>query len=326
MHPTVRNIQTIQFLTNAGIFPVPDDFQMIGVYHTNATYNYELSSVYITENNITNILLYEITDSLSPSALYTTNSCTSKFRQLFENSAGAIFFGGPDIPPVCYGKKTNLLTVISDPYRHFLELSFMFHLLGGKQNQSFEPFLRENGSYAILGICLGMQTMNVATGGTLTQDIPSEVYGITTSEEVLEMDKNLQHRNYHTHTDMDQSLMWGHFHQLFYEKESVFDLMSVESPYVWSSHHQCIDEPGQGLIPIAFSSDLKIIEAVSHKDFSNVLGVQFHPEVQSIFLVESKLKNYGGQTILLSYPEFFPGSKGLDFHLNFWKYVGTLFF
>lgn len=326
LHPTVRNIQTTLFLAGTGIFPVPDNFQVTGVYHKQAAYNYGLSAAYIADNNITNFNLLEITDTLTPSNIYSNNNCSQIFRQLFENSQGAIFFGGPDIPPVCYGQKTNLLTVISDPNRHYLELSLMFHLLGGSQNPNFVPLLRENDKYAILGICLGMQTMNVATGGTLIQDIPTEIYNLYTAEDVLLLDQHQQHRNYDTHTDVDQELMLGHFHQILYDKYSVFDVLSEESPFVWSSHHQCIDESGLGLVPVAYSTDMKIIEAVVHEEYPNVLGVQFHPEVQSIFMNENKLKMKSGQTELFSYPELFPGEKGMNFHKAFWKYAGTLFF
>ncbi len=55
----------------------------------------------------------------------------------------------------------------TDPGRHFFEVSFLFHLLGGSRNESFKPLLDENPGYMVTGFCLGMQSMNVATGGIL---------------------------------------------------------------------------------------------------------------------------------------------------------------
>jgi putative glutamine amidotransferase len=68
--------------------------------------------------------------------------------------------------------------------------------LGGYGNEDFEPFLKEKPKYLVTGFCLGMQTMNVATGGTLIQDIPAEIYGATTSEKTLEIGRANLHRNY----------------------------------------------------------------------------------------------------------------------------------
>ncbi len=91
------------------------------------------------------------------------------YRKIFEHSEGTVFFGGPDLPPEVYNEKTSLHTSIYDPYRHYFELSFLFHLLGGYQAEKFEPLLKEDPDYLIYGFCLGMQTMNVATGGTMMQ-------------------------------------------------------------------------------------------------------------------------------------------------------------
>ncbi len=69
----------------------------------------------------------------------------------------------------------SLLTRLTDPYRHYFEASFLFHLLGGSQNIDYTPFLEVNKEYTVYAICLGIQTMNIAAGGTMTQDIPSEL-------------------------------------------------------------------------------------------------------------------------------------------------------
>jgi putative glutamine amidotransferase len=94
-----------------------------------------------------------------------------------------IFFGGPDVPPSVYGEKTSLHTKITDPYRHYLEVTAVFQLLGGSQDEKYAPLLAERPDFAVLGICLGFQTMNIGTGGTLIQDIRQDLYGKTTFED-----------------------------------------------------------------------------------------------------------------------------------------------
>jgi len=328
-HPTVRNIQTIQYLTESGIFPVPENFHIIGVYHKYAAYNYAQTATFIEEKKICNLSLVEISDTLFPGNIFQINQSSSLFTHLFEQSAGAIFFGGPDIPPVCYGEKTSLLTEITDPFRHYLELSFIFYLLGGFQSDNFTPLIYNRSDYAVLGICLGMQSINVATGGSLYQDIPTELYNVFTSEDVLLLHPDLRHRNYFIHNDIDPDLIYGHFHQLSYAKGSIIDILnnsSENSPNIWSSHHQAIKKIGKNLVPVAYSTDSMIIEAVRHAEFQNVFGVQFHPEVNSIYNDTIKLKQLPRQSVLKSYAELFPGSSGYDFHKNFWKYISEMFF
>ncbi|MEZ4908153.1 MAG: gamma-glutamyl-gamma-aminobutyrate hydrolase family protein [Saprospiraceae bacterium] len=86
--------------------------------------------------------------------IYTENDCTEKFKEVFDNSSGIVFFGGWDIPPYFYGQKTELTTEIKTPNRHLFELSFLFHLLGGYQNPNFNNFLEERKNYTVLGICM----------------------------------------------------------------------------------------------------------------------------------------------------------------------------
>ncbi len=325
-HPTVNNIKTILFLCSEEIFHAPGDFQIIGIYHERASYNYSQTQDYIEKNNIKNIVLYEFREDLSPEIMYQENLCTPEIKQLFNSSCGIILFGGPDIPPMCYGEETHLLTEITDPYRHYLEITFMFHLLGGYQNPNFLPLMEHRPDYAILGICLGMQTMNVATGGTLIQDIPSVIYGKQTVDEVLRMNFNQQHRNYFTNIDTDEELIWGHFHTITFEKGSFIDSVCQSSPHVWSSHHQCIGKIGMNLVPVAWSEDKKLIEAVKHKTYPNVYGVQFHPEVTAIFRTDDSLKRTPDQPVLLSYISMFPHEKGYDFHQAFWAMMSRIFF
>ncbi len=326
MHPTVRNINTFEYLTGEGILPFPGDYKALGVYHSQGSYDYEQSINYILRENLTHFRLFEIDEKLNPENIYHKNDCSKIFKTVFENSEGVIFFGGPDIPPACYGKPTNLLTVITDVHRHYLELSMLFHLLGGYQDTLFSPLMQNDPAYRVLGICLGMQTINVATGGTLIQDIPTEIYNLKTVEDVLKQDVNKQHRNYYTTFGVDDNLIRGNFHQIRFKKSTLFDSLNAFSPkfpFVWSSHHQTPGKLGKDLIPIAWSMDGKVVEAVKHKKFPNVTGVQFHPEVFSIYEPDDKMAQYPQQEDKKSYLDMYPGYKGENFHRAFWKYIGN---
>ncbi len=325
MHPTVRNIKTFRYLTGEGILPFPEDYKALGVYHSKGSYDYKLSKDYILQENLAHFRLFEVGEKLSPENIYQKNDCSIIFRTVFENSKGIIFFGGPDIPPACYGEPTNLLTVITDVHRHYLELSMLFHMLGGYQDTLFSPMLNNNPDYPVLGICLGMQTINVATGGTLIQDIPAEIYNLNSVEDILSQNVNKRHRNYHTNLGVDDDLIRGDFHQIDFDEGSLFDSLNAFSsklPYVWSSHHQTPGKLGKDLVAIAWSPDGKVVEAIKHKRFKNVTGIQFHPEVVSIFESDDKLAQYPFQEDKQSYIDMFPGEKGENFHRAFWKYIG----
>ena len=328
MHPTVRNLKTFLYLTDGKIFPVDSNYQIVGVFHNLGEYNYKQSVKFIENQHLEHIRLVEVKERLTPDSLYAINRCSPIFRELFRKSRGALFFGGPDIPPATYGKATHLLTEITDPYRHYLEISYLFHLLGGAQDTLFVPLLSENPSYAVLGICLGMQSMNVATGGTMIQDIPLELYGISHVEEVLALDNDMKHRNYNANLGIEKDLAPAAFHRIKYESGTLFDSLNGYNPsfpHVWSNHHQCIDVPGRGLVPIARSMDGRIIEAVVHSHFPNVIGVQFHPEAEAIYRTDEKIKLVTGQEEKLSYPEMYPGYEGELFHRSFWQYMAKRF-
>lgn len=328
MHPTVNNIKTIYNLIEKGLFTLPAGYRIVGVYAKSGAYDYALSEAYISENSLTNFALYGIEHDLEPDILYGDNALTETFRWLFNNSEGAIFLGGPDLPPATYGHPANLLTIITDPNRQYLELSFLYHLLGGSQDLNAIPLLEEDPFYCILGICLGMQSMNVATGGTLFQDIPTEIYQQTTAEAVTGADPNLQHRNYYPHLDVFEELSPYWFHQIIMEENSMLAGIAGNSsfpPFVLSSHHQAVRDLGKGFRITAWSVDRKTAEAIEHSDYPNVLGIQFHPEGDVLYQPESKLRFVPGDSLGYAFLERYPGEKGETFHRNLWKHVGLMY-
>ncbi len=328
MHPTIQNLERFLYLTGEGIFPLPDNYRVVGVYHTNASYNYNQAAAFIARENLGNMALYAIDKPISEEVLFTTSELTEIYTKLFRQSEGVLFLGGPDIPPAVYGEEFNLLTVVTDPFRHYLEASFLFHLLGGSQNPGFTALLEENPDYAILGICLGMQTMNVATGGSLFQDIPTQIHGVTTVEEVIALDPEKQHRNYYTYYRLDQEVSTPTFHRIKIGGNSHMAVIagSTEAtPYILSSHHQAVKQMGYGFRATAWSMDEKVVEAIEHTRYPNVVGIQFHPEVPSLYDPDHKITFRPGEQPTHSFLDLYPGALGEDFHRAFWVHIAGMY-
>ncbi len=326
MNPTVNNLKTVTFLIEQQILPLSENYHVVGFYHTSQAYDFQASADFILKSGKKNFFLQECTD-LPGDALWAENPCSNDYKKVFEGSKCVIFFGGPDIPPSIYGEETNLLTEITDYNRHTFEVSFLFHLLGGYQNDESAPLLEQNPDYMIVGICLGMQTMNVATGGTLIQDIPSEVYEQTTIEQVLNCGEDERHRNYFTNFGLNDDLIWGSFHRINITADKVQALISASdnaNPYVLSSHHQAAGRIGKGLIVAATSMDGKVVETLIHEKYPNVIGFQFHPEPTFLYSPEEKFSLQSGQPAIQSYIDLYGGEKGENFNRNIWKWVGNM--
>ena len=111
----------------------------------------------------------------------------------------------------------------------------------------------------VLGICRGEQLMNVAFGGSLYQDIPSQVPTSYVKH------RQSAPRNYGTHsiTVTEGSLM--------------HKMLGVKEIAVNSYHHQAVKDIAPGFKVTAVSKD-GIVEAIEKIDSDKVWGVQFHPE------------------------------------------------
>ncbi len=119
MHPTIKNVQTLLELVDMGVFPMPSNYQIIGLFHHMGSYNYMATAKYISDNRVGRVKLISANGSLNAANIYEINDCSQLFDSLFSISKGVIFMGGPDLPPATYGSQTNLLTEISDSHRHF---------------------------------------------------------------------------------------------------------------------------------------------------------------------------------------------------------------
>lgn len=110
----------------------------------------------------------------------------------------------------------------------------------------------------VLGLCRGMQVLNVAAGGSLWQDIPSQVKDA------------LQHGQ--------KAPRWAATHRIDIEADSVLAEVLGTSRRVNSYHHQAVKEPGRGIRVTARAAD-GIVEAIESTEHRFALGVQWHPEL-----------------------------------------------
>ena len=155
---------------------------------------------------------------------------------LIQKVDGVIFSGGPDLDPSYYGETVWNETVEVDTLRDVSDLLLMRAALA-----SGKP---------VMAICRGEQLMNVVLGGTLIQDIPTQV------------DTLVNHS--------------GAWHRIGVEKGSVlYRLFETDSLTVDSSHHQAVKAPAPG-IRVTARADDGIIEAYEYGD--QVIAFQFHPE------------------------------------------------
>lgn len=323
--PTQKQIQNIECLRNRGLLDL-EDFQLICVYHEDENTSYNLPKIYRMIKGISWVRFVAITGAVRLNEVYKENTWTPQFQKIFNESGGIIFTGGMDIPPVLFGEKTSLLSDASTPVRTLYEVSFLFHLIGGSQNPGFVPMLASRKYYPVLGLCLGSQTMNVAAGGTMIQDIPSEIYGCNTAEDVLKFPRDRIHSSRYVSAvhPAEFDLAYA-FHRIRILPDTFFTrvlkMKTSDTPYVLSSHHQGIEKLGRDITVIARSMDGKIVEAISHNKYPNVLGVQFHPENNNLFKADKfyreapgKKKDFNPLIFLKKNPPSY------EFHKKIWKW------
>lgn len=325
-NPTAANISTLKFLIENNILNIDvNKTEFTGVYYVNQNYNFEESRKFIDDNNLIYFSLNPFDCNLSVADIFEENGCTAKFRQLFDQSAGIIFFGGPDIQPEIYGEE-NIHSVVTDPERHLFELSFIFHLLGNPRNQNFVPFMKARSDYLLTGFCLGLQTINVAAGGSLWQDIPAQVYHKETFEEIVEIDRENLHRNYWPEVQSAENMMGINLHPVIFTAHPFFGktikIRKKEKPRSYSSHHQAIKELAPNFEVTAVSPDGKIIEAIAHARYPHVFASQFHPEVSALFEDREKWRFAPGDKIRTMHQII--GKTGYNFHIKYWAHISNI--
>jgi putative glutamine amidotransferase len=158
---------------------------------------------------------------------------------------GFVLTGGADISPSRYGQDPHPTVSLLHPRREAFDFLFLERALAtGKP---------------VLGICLGMQQMNVLKGGSMIQDIPSQT--TTTIDH-----RPSQPIGQHAH---DIEVIPG---------TRLHALLGTTALRVNSLHHQaCIVSPESNIVVSALAPD-GIVEAIELPDHPFALGVQWHPE------------------------------------------------
>jgi putative glutamine amidotransferase len=169
--------------------------------------------------------------------------------------------------------------------------------------------------------------MNVGTGGTLIQDIPSVLYGKSYVEDVIAQGPEQWHNNPYRSLFPQDNLMSYNFHTLKLlgkgKLVKALGFSATDHPRVLSSHHQALGLLGKGWVTIATSRDGKVVEAIEHKRFPNVLGIQFHPEHPLLWDTEPRFRQKPGDP-LTSYNAILAGTpRSLEFNRAIWKWLGA---
>jgi putative glutamine amidotransferase len=163
---------------------------------------------------------------------------------LRQRLAGLILTGGGDVDPARSGAPRHATVVEVSPARDDLEIDLTRWAL--------------DGGVPLLAICRGLQVLNVALGGTLYQDIPSDP------------GSPLAHSQAEPRPQATHSVKVTEGSRL----ATILGRLDLD---VNSFHHQAIKNPGSGLRVVAAAPD-GIIEGAEVSDHPFAVGVQWHPE------------------------------------------------
>jgi putative glutamine amidotransferase len=170
----------------------------------------------------------------------------SSLRGAFDGIAGLLLSGGGDIHPSSFGETDSGLLWYIDRERDQAELSLArWALTEGRP---------------VLGICRGIQTLNVAAGGSLIQDIPTQI------PQAL------------SHSSIAGRPLPDIAHQVKVDPHSrLAALIGAGDIGVNSAHHQAVEAIGEGLVAVARAAD-SVIEGLEAPAHPFCIGVQWHPE------------------------------------------------
>lgn len=158
---------------------------------------------------------------------------------------GYLFPGGPDFLPELFGEEPLPGCGQVDSRRDALELPLVRAVIArGKP---------------VLGICRGIQLINIALGGDIWQDLPSQKPGCVLHDQQRPFDAPV--------------------HRVQLAPDTLLtDIVGERSLLVNSIHHQAARRPAPGLIEAAHTSDGVIEALCGPRDRPFLLGVQWHPE------------------------------------------------
>lgn len=185
---------------------------------------------------------YDMFKKVDIELIIMTPSSDKTYQSLLEVCDGLLLTGGNDINPKYYNQALHSTTVLEDANIEHME----FKLLS----------LFSDAKKPIIGICRGIQTINVFFNGTLLQDIPS-----------LSL-----HENRKNHQQVERS---GYSHYVEIQPNTKLSKVLPHQVLVNSFHHQNIDQIAPGFTINAISED-GLIEGIEK---GNIMAFQWHPEI-----------------------------------------------
>ncbi|GHE76515.1 gamma-glutamyl-gamma-aminobutyrate hydrolase [Amycolatopsis deserti] len=184
-----------------------------------------------------------------PVGLVPDPRATQRPGLVLERVDGLLLIGGVDLEPETYGAVRSPRTEATVPERDAFELALARAALAR--------------DLPVLGICRGMQILNVAAGGTLHQHLTDAGFA--------------EHRRSPGRLDS------ATFHEIDVVPCSLAESLSGSGVQVVNSHHhQGVDALGQGAVVSAWSLPDRLPEAIEFPSCQYALGVQWHPEVDHL--------------------------------------------
>lgn len=170
-------------------------------------------------------------------------------RAIYERLDGVLLTGGVDVDPKTYGEPRHAMCDHSDAARDWTEMTLIRWAL-----EDHKP---------ILGVCRGIQVINVACGGSLHQHLADD------------RPEGIKHDYFPTATHYTRDYL---AHRVRVEQGSrLGDILGASEVEVNSMHHQGIKRLAAGLRPSAFAPD-GLVEGVEGVNGQYLIGVQWHPE------------------------------------------------
>jgi len=176
--------------------------------------------------------------------LVTPSNGEESVRALLSVAHGLVLTGGEDVDPARYGQARLPEVFDPNPARDEMEILAVHEAM--------------RRGMPVLGICRGMQLLNVALGGTLYQDLPTQLAGDVLHEQEAEVNA----RWHHGRVEPESGLA---------------GIFGATELHINSFHHQAVREVAPGLRAVAWAED-GVVEAVEGTEYPWVRAVQWHPE------------------------------------------------
>jgi putative glutamine amidotransferase len=170
-------------------------------------------------------------------------------RGIYDELDGIFLPGGADIDPANYGEERHARCDGGDPARDLVELTFVRWAMADRK--------------PVLGVCRGLQIVNLAAGGTLYQDLAEQMPGAIK----------------HDYFPFGGRYTRDHLsHEVVIAPDTkLAEIFGAGALKVNSMHHQGIRQLGAGLVASAVAPD-GLVEGLESSDGSYLVAVQWHPE------------------------------------------------